>query len=57
MAKGKDDRTPWSAELSPEGDLRLAQSYRSSLADFVDNIHRTAGIPGAMTSARPSWAS
>ena len=45
--KGKDDRTPWSAELSPEGDLRLAQSYRSSLADFVDNIHRTAGIPGA----------
>lgn len=45
--KGKDDRTPWSAEFSPEGSLRLAQSYRSSLADFVDNIHRTAGIPGA----------
>jgi uncharacterized iron-regulated membrane protein len=45
--KGKDDKTPWSADLSSAGDLRLAQSYRSSLADFVDNIHRTAGIPGA----------
>jgi uncharacterized iron-regulated membrane protein len=45
--KGKDDKTPWSADISSAGDLRLAQSYRSSLADFVDNIHRTAGIPGA----------
>ncbi len=45
--KGRDDKAPWSADLSPGGELRLAQSYRSSLADFVDNIHRTAGIPGA----------
>lgn len=45
--KGKDDKALWSAEFSAEGDLRLAQSHRSSLADFVDNIHRTAGIPGA----------
>jgi enterochelin esterase family protein len=45
--KGKDDKAPWSADLSPGGDLRLAQSHRSNLADFIDNIHRTAGIPGA----------
>ena len=45
--KGRDDKAPWSADISPEADLRLAQSHRSSLADFVDNIHRTAGIPGA----------
>jgi uncharacterized iron-regulated membrane protein len=45
--KGRDDKTPWSADLSPGGELRLAQSPRSNLADFVDNIHRTAGIPGA----------
>ncbi len=45
--KGKDDKAAWSADLSAQGDLRLAQSNRSSLADFVDNIHRTAGIPGA----------
>lgn len=45
--KGRDDKTPWSADLSPGGELRLAQSYHSSLADFIDNIHRTAGIPGA----------
>jgi uncharacterized iron-regulated membrane protein len=45
--KGRDDRAPWSADLSAEGDLRLAQSARSNLADFVDKIHQTAGIPGA----------
>ncbi|TLG75093.1 PepSY-associated TM helix domain-containing protein [Methylocystis sp. B8] len=45
--KGKDDKSPWSADISSAGDLRFARSYRSSLSDFVDNIHRTAGIPGA----------
>ncbi|MGD9657351.1 MAG: PepSY-associated TM helix domain-containing protein [Methylocystis sp.] len=45
--KGRDDKTPWSADLSADGDLRLAQSHRSSLAGFVDKIHQTAGIPGA----------
>lgn len=45
--KGRDDKAPWLADLDSEGALRLAQSQRSNLADFVDNIHRTAGIPGA----------
>ncbi|MGD9544278.1 MAG: enterochelin esterase [Methylocystis sp.] len=45
--KTRDDKAPWSADLSPKGDLQLSRSDRSSLADFVDNIHRTAGIPGA----------
>jgi uncharacterized iron-regulated membrane protein len=45
--KGRDDKAPWSAGLSSDGDLRLAQSHRASLADFVDRIHQTAGIPGA----------
>ncbi len=45
--KSRDDKTPWSADLTSEGALRLAQLHPSELSDFVDKIHRTAGIPGA----------
>lgn len=45
--KSRDDRTPWLADLTPEGALRLTQLHPSGLSDFVDKIHRTAGIPGA----------
>lgn len=44
--KSRNDDAPWSATLTPAGEVRLEQSPPSGLARLVDMIHRTAGIPG-----------
>lgn len=44
--KSRNDDAPWSATLAPDGELRLEQSHPSGLAQLVDMIHRTAGVPG-----------
>lgn len=44
--KSRDDNRPWSADFAPDGSLQIQQLYRSGLPQFIDGIHRTAGIPG-----------
>lgn len=44
--KGRGDGQPWSAELDAAGELELAQLAPGGFAQFVDTLHRTAGIPG-----------
>ncbi len=44
--KSRDDNSPWSADFAPDGSLQIQQLHRSGLPRFIDDIHRTAGIPG-----------
>lgn len=44
--KGRDDDQPWSAELGADGALALQQLRPGKVAEFIDDLHRTAGIPG-----------
>ncbi|WP_306606689.1 PepSY domain-containing protein [Azonexus sp.] len=44
--KGRDDAQPWSAELDAAGELQLVRLAPGGVAQFVDTLHRTAGIPG-----------
>lgn len=44
--KSRNDKAPWSAELSPEGELRMEQLHPAGVAEFVDRIHKTGGLPG-----------
>lgn len=43
--KSRDDNSPWSADFAPDGSLQIQQLHRSGLPRFIDDIHRTAGIP------------
>src|SRR5690606_10211094 len=38
----------WSASLDDEDRLQLRQEFPSMLAELVDILHRTAGVPGDM---------
>lgn len=40
------DPRPWVAERLPDGSLDIARRRPSGLPQFIDVIHRTAGIPG-----------
>ena len=40
------DRRPWTAERLADGSLDIARRQPSGLPQFIDVIHRTAGIPG-----------
>ncbi len=44
--KSRDDNSPWSADFAPDGSLQIKQLHLSGLPRFIDDIHRTAGIPG-----------
>lgn len=44
--KDRRDRQPWVAERQADGSLDIAQRQASGLPQFIDVIHRTAGIPG-----------
>ncbi|MFM9436688.1 putative iron-regulated membrane protein [Janthinobacterium sp. CG_23.3] len=44
--KGRGDRAPLSANLGPDGALRVERLHPSGLAQFVDTLHRTGGVPG-----------
>lgn len=44
--KSRQDESPWVAELTGDGDLEIVQRSPSALAQIVDFLHRTAGIPG-----------
>ena len=39
-------QTIWHASLTNEGELISEQTHISAIGDFIDHIHRTAGIPG-----------
>lgn len=43
---GRADRAPWAAALAPDGALRVTRLRPSGLALFIDQLHRTAGLPG-----------
>ena len=43
---GRDDPLGWSADLDADGQLRILRRVRSALPQFIDDIHRTLGIPG-----------
>jgi uncharacterized iron-regulated membrane protein len=45
--KGRHDPAPWVAGFGPAGDLRLERQQTLALAQFVDTLHRTAGLPEA----------
>lgn len=40
------DNAPWTAHLEEDGQLALVQRHPSHMAQFIDSLHRTAGIPG-----------
>lgn len=44
--KGSTDSAPWSATVDAEGALRISQLHPSGLPQFIDILHRTAGVPG-----------
>lgn len=44
--KSRQDESPWTAELTGGGELEIVQRSPSALAQIVDFLHRTAGIPG-----------
>lgn len=46
--KDRDDEAPWSSALDPEGGVLFTRLHPSGLAQFVDVLHRTAGIPGEL---------
>lgn len=43
--KNRTDPAPWSSTLAPDGTVQVARLHPSGLAHFIDDIHRTAGIP------------
>ena len=44
--KGRGDRQPWTADYTEDGSLRVVQAKPSGLAQFIDHLHRTGGLPG-----------
>lgn len=44
--KDRQDRRPWIAERRADGELDIARRQPSGLPQFIDILHRTAGIPG-----------
>lgn len=44
--KDRRDRRPWTAERLADGRLDIARRAPSGLPQFIDVIHRTAGLPG-----------
>lgn len=38
--------TTWQASFSPEGELLVQSTQLSAIGDFLDDLHRTGGIPG-----------
>jgi uncharacterized iron-regulated membrane protein len=44
--QGKTDRRPWVAERDADGRLHAVRRQPSTLPQFIDTLHRTAGIPG-----------
>ncbi len=45
-SKSRTDPKPWVAQLDDSGTARISQTGQSGLGQFIDIIHRTAGIPG-----------
>lgn len=43
--KSRDDREPMSAALDEDGGLRVTRLFPPGLAQFVDDLHRTGGLP------------
>lgn len=39
-------QTIWHASLNSKGELISEQTHVSAIGDFIDHLHRTAGIPG-----------
>jgi uncharacterized iron-regulated membrane protein len=44
--KGRSDRQPWTADYAADGSLRVGQAKPSGMAQFIDHVHRTGGLPG-----------
>lgn len=44
--KGRGDRQPWTADYGADGALRIEQATPSGMAQFIDHLHRTGGLPG-----------
>ncbi len=44
--KSLDDRFPKGAALAPDGGVHVDRLHPTGLAQFVDDLHRTAGLPG-----------
>lgn len=44
--RGRGDRQPWTADYADDGALRIEQAKPSGMAQFIDHIHRTGGLPG-----------
>lgn len=44
--RGRGDRQPWTADYTEAGELRVEQSQPSGLAQFIDQLHRSGGLPG-----------
>ncbi|SDG84362.1 MULTISPECIES: PepSY domain-containing protein [unclassified Duganella] len=44
--KGRGDRQPWTADYASDGSLRVEQARPSGMAQFIDHLHRTGGLPG-----------
>lgn len=43
---GRADHAPWTADLAADGSLRLERKHPTGLARFIDQLHRSAGLPG-----------
>jgi len=43
--KSREDREPLSAALDEDGGLRVTRLFPAGLAQFVDDLHRTGGLP------------
>lgn len=44
--KSLDDDSPMASTLAPDGGVQVVRTHPTALGRFVDELHRTAGIPG-----------
>lgn len=45
LGDGRDEASVTGADLTAAGELTVATSHRAALGQFVDDLHRTAGLP------------
>lgn len=43
--RGEPPQQPWSATLAPDGALQVRAQRETDIGEFVDVVHRTAGLP------------
>ncbi|UMR32769.1 PepSY domain-containing protein [Massilia sp. MB5] len=45
-SKGRGDKSPWSADYAADGSLHVERNTPSGMAQLIDHVHRTGGLPG-----------